>query len=251
MATYVVSDLHGQIDIFKELLKRIDFSEKDYMYVLGDAIDRGPHGIELLQMIKSASNMDLLLGNHEHMMLNSVAKDGSVDDLPGPDADLWFDMNGGDITFEAYSKLPIAERVDLLQWLRTRKVLTLVNVNNKKYCLSHSYYKEDMIDVPYEERTPIKSFSVVWCSPFRFDTYKPISDYNIPDTTFIIGHVPVQRVVEMMDDGIEAYKEANVVLIDGGCAFSVNPNRDKDTYGAICLRLDDMEENVIYMSDVE
>jgi len=40
MATYAISDLHGQYGIFEKLLEVIDFSDDDYMYVLGDAIDR-------------------------------------------------------------------------------------------------------------------------------------------------------------------------------------------------------------------
>ena len=35
--TYVVSDLNGHLDVFRDLLKKISFSEKrDVMYVLGD-----------------------------------------------------------------------------------------------------------------------------------------------------------------------------------------------------------------------
>ncbi|SFQ35506.1 Calcineurin-like phosphoesterase [Butyrivibrio proteoclasticus] len=51
MSTYAISDLHGQYDIFEKLLDVIDFSENDFLYVLGDAIDRGPDGIKILQKI--------------------------------------------------------------------------------------------------------------------------------------------------------------------------------------------------------
>ena len=70
MAIYAISDLHGQYGIFEKLLEVIDFSDDDYMYVLGDAIDRGPDGIRILQRIMSSPNMDLLIGNHEFLMLN-------------------------------------------------------------------------------------------------------------------------------------------------------------------------------------
>lgn len=251
MATYVVSDLHGQFDAFIELLKRISFSDADYMYVLGDAIDRGPHGIHLLQLIKEAPNMDLLIGNHEFMMLNSIALDGSVDCLPGRDADLWIEMNGGDITFEVYKELPEEDRKELIDWLRTRKVSTIVERNNKKYCLTHSFFKDDMIDIAYADCDPTRVFEAVWFSPFRYDVYRPATDYNIPECTFVIGHVPVQRVVEIMEDGFESYQEENIVLIDGGCALSVNPKYDKDAYGIICLCLDDMREITVSMEEVE
>lgn len=40
-------------------------------------------------LIKDAPNMELLIGNHEFMMLNAVAPDGSIDDTPRKDAYLW------------------------------------------------------------------------------------------------------------------------------------------------------------------
>ena len=46
MAIYVVSDIHGYGKLFEKLLETIDFSESDYLYVLGDAIDRGPDDLE-------------------------------------------------------------------------------------------------------------------------------------------------------------------------------------------------------------
>ena len=46
------------------------------LYVIGDAIDRGPDGIKILEYIKKHENMDLILGNHEFLMLNSVPIDG-------------------------------------------------------------------------------------------------------------------------------------------------------------------------------
>lgn len=250
MATYVVSDLHGQFDLFAKLLKKINFNENDFMYILGDAIDRGPDGIRLLQAIKDAPNMDLLIGNHEFLMLQSVSSDGSVA-LTGADATLWTLYNGGEVTYEHYEGLSLEERKGLLEWLNTRKLTTVVTVNDKKYCLTHSFFNEEAIDMELKDIDEEVIWECVWCSPFRPDLYKPIDSYNIPDITFVIGHVPVQHVVEIMEDVFHTYKEENVVLIDGGCAMIVNPKYDKDTYGIICLRLDDMEENVIYMSEVE
>lgn len=104
MATYAISDLHGQYGIFEKLLEVIDFSDDDYMYVLGDAIDRGPDGIRILQKIMTSPNMDLLIGNHEFLMLNSVDLDGSIDSVPGKDADLWLNYNGADHTFSQYKQ---------------------------------------------------------------------------------------------------------------------------------------------------
>ena len=47
---YTVSDLHGYpLEKFKGLLKKIGFSDKDFLYILGDIIDRsGDGGVEML-----------------------------------------------------------------------------------------------------------------------------------------------------------------------------------------------------------
>ena len=42
---YVTSDLHGSFKEFKELLKLINFNDDNYMYILGDVIDRGDEPI--------------------------------------------------------------------------------------------------------------------------------------------------------------------------------------------------------------
>ena len=78
MSTYVVSDLHGQFDIFMRLLEKAHFSPDDKLYMLGDAIDRGPDGIKILQYVMNSENMEFLLGNHELMMLTSVDPDGAA-----------------------------------------------------------------------------------------------------------------------------------------------------------------------------
>ena len=124
MATYAVSDLHGQYDLFIEGLERIGFGESDELYMIGDAIDRGPDGIRILQYVKDHKNMDLLIGNHEFMMMNSVDPNGR-DVCNGPDWMLWLYGNGGNSTFDGYCQLELKERKSLLFWLKRRYVWKL------------------------------------------------------------------------------------------------------------------------------
>lgn len=51
MAHYVMSDLHGEADRFHAMLKKVGFSEDDTLIILGDVVDRGSDGINLLQEI--------------------------------------------------------------------------------------------------------------------------------------------------------------------------------------------------------
>lgn len=39
--TYVASDIHGEYKKYIQMLNKINFSDSDILYVLGDVIDRG------------------------------------------------------------------------------------------------------------------------------------------------------------------------------------------------------------------
>lgn len=39
--TYAMSDLHGRYDLYIKMLEKINFSEGDTLYILGDFVDRG------------------------------------------------------------------------------------------------------------------------------------------------------------------------------------------------------------------
>ena len=71
---YVVSDIHGCYDKYKKLLERIDLSENDTLYVLGDMIDRGPEGFKILLDMAQRPNVVGLMGNHEAMAVDALSK---------------------------------------------------------------------------------------------------------------------------------------------------------------------------------
>ena len=67
---YVTSDLHGcNPKLFQQLLDSAGFGEEDFLFVLGDVIDRGEYGAELLLWLTEQPNVQLILGNHEALML--------------------------------------------------------------------------------------------------------------------------------------------------------------------------------------
>ena len=78
MSTYVMSDLHGQYELYREMLKKIEFdSDVDVLYVLGDILDRGPGSLKLLQKIKDSERVYALAGNLEcmHFLLQEITED--------------------------------------------------------------------------------------------------------------------------------------------------------------------------------
>ena len=74
---YVISDLHGCYGSYMEVMKRL--TSKDHLYILGDVIDREPHGIKILQDIirrqqqpERNPQITFLLGNHEEQFLKTL-----------------------------------------------------------------------------------------------------------------------------------------------------------------------------------
>ena len=72
MATYVISDIHGQYDMFMELVDKIKLKETDTLYILGDILDRGPHPIKTIRKLMEMPNAICLVGNHEFMALECL-----------------------------------------------------------------------------------------------------------------------------------------------------------------------------------
>ena len=92
---YIISDIHGLYSRYEKMLEKINFSNDDLLYVLGDVIDRGDRGIDILLDLMEKDNVEMFLGNHEHMMLTY---------LNNLDNDTWFYReNGGQITFSNFS----------------------------------------------------------------------------------------------------------------------------------------------------
>lgn len=244
MATYVVSDLHGQFEVFIRGLVELEFNDDDFLYVIGDAIDRGPEGVSILNYVRTHDNMDLLIGNHEFMMLNSVDLSGGAN-CNGKDAMLWLYANGGGATLAEYETLSDEERRELLAWLKDRFLIKTIACGGKKICLTHSYYKPDCENKRYRELSYQEVSFIVWSSIWRDDEMTHADDiYGDYDYTFITGHVPVQRVFyKFMPQGdynrLEKVVHGNLINIDGGLASGHSRGLHN---GAIFLRLDDMKE---------
>ncbi len=66
---YVISDIHGDYELFCSLLNRINFSSEDSMYICGDIIDKGPESIRLAKYISELKNVRCIIGNHEFAFL--------------------------------------------------------------------------------------------------------------------------------------------------------------------------------------
>jgi serine/threonine protein phosphatase 1 len=81
---YAIGDIHGQIDLFRNLLSQIEADDaargkaRTQLILLGDFIDRGKGSAELLRRLatlRSARRLIVLKGNHEASMVDALRGD--------------------------------------------------------------------------------------------------------------------------------------------------------------------------------
>jgi len=106
---YAIGDIHGRLDLLKQLLGMIEAAEESWpaehaiLIFLGDYVDRGPDSRGVIELLRTGLperfEHAFLRGNHEEMMLQSLQSAEYFD--------LWA-INGGLATARSYG-LEIAE----------------------------------------------------------------------------------------------------------------------------------------------
>lgn len=76
---YAMSDIHGETELLKEMLKLVDLQDKNNkLILLGDYVDHKSKNYDILTFIKNfqenyRNQVVILLGNHEFMLLEYIA----------------------------------------------------------------------------------------------------------------------------------------------------------------------------------
>ena len=74
----VISDIHGCSRTFKKLLKKIELTKNDQLFILGDAVNKGPNSAKVLNQIlilqQEGYQLFFIRGNHEQIILNCKKK---------------------------------------------------------------------------------------------------------------------------------------------------------------------------------
>lgn len=226
---YVTSDLHGYpLEKFLELLKKAEFSDDDYLFILGDVIDRGKDGARILEWLLYQPNVQLIRGNHETMMLKcdfaftEITTD-SIDALSdeGMRALRHWTRNGGGETLEGLYKLDKETLKDIVEYLREAPLYETVKVGDRSFVLTHSGLGN------YRDGKPLplySEFDMIWHRPFLEDEYSS-------EFTTVFGHTPTWHYGDEFRGRM--IKTRTWINIDTGVAFGLHP---------MLLRLDDMKE---------
>lgn len=213
---YVMSDIHGEYEKYLSILNQIRFSEEDSLFVLGDAIDRGPDPIRVLTDMASRDNVYLIKGNHEALAscvlrrLNvEITRDNAETQL---DAAFMLTMlewqrDGGETTLRAFRGLAREERLDLLDYLDDAPLYDVVDVGERTFVLVHSGLGN------FEEKKKLCEYTFEELACMRHDFER---QYYADRSIYIVcGHTPTLSVTGRA----EIYQSRHNILIDCGATF--------------------------------
>lgn len=232
--TYVLSDAHGHLDYFESVLAQIDLQPDDTLYVLGDVIDRGTHGIEILRQIIAMPNAKMLLGNHEFMMLNALGEpyDGERRNV-SDSCELWY-RNGGVITHRAWSCLPNAQKSEMLDYLKSLPLNIDIEAGGKQFRLVHAADTDFFSH--YKQQYRSQAEYSVW-------ERNALAEMSESGRNYVFGHTGTFMFDPKPAPSI--WRKGDLIGIDCGCA--VKDGFYKPQIGMIkgrlgCIRLDDMRK---------
>lgn len=226
---YVTSDWHGCApETLQALFARAGFSKRDFCFVLGDVIDRGDHGVALLEWLMLQENVELLLGNHEAMLLANrflfeEITEESVDALDGDRMAVlseWLE-NGGEATVAALSARSPEQRAALVEYLAERPLYDVVEAGGRRFFLSHSglsRFDKGKALADYEPE------DFLWNRPQLTDRY-------FDHTLSVFGHTPTGL--------FGAEHRGRIVKTDTWIDVDVGVTAG---YPPALLRLDDLQE---------
>lgn len=226
MAVYAMSDLHGSLDLLRQIQSFLQ--KDDTVYVLGDCGDRGCEPLETIKEVMRDKRFIYLKGNHEEMLVDALCE-FEIQDYYGRCCDLLF-YNGGYETFlqlcDDIHKNSLVKMINKLPLLAT-----YTNKDNKHIVLSHAGFTPNI--------STLTKDTLIWNRKHFRD--EPI-DYS--DIIIVHGHTPKQYICKEL--GLEVpigalwYANNKKVCID---CMTYRTNK------IVLLNLDTFEEHIFKIGD--
>lgn len=215
------------------MLDKIQFSDNDKLYILGDVLDRGPQPIDIIKYIKDKSNITLLKGNHEEMFLEyaTASKFEKMNILRS-----YYAHNGGTTTVDQFEDLASKEQLEIVEYVKRLPLYFLVNINSQDFILVHSGINTTGRFNTVNELMDSQSDEDILWSREEFYMHP-----GVPDYTIVFGHTPVPYLHEYTKTPVEFKiwydtEHADKIGIDCGAVFEQAGGQ------LACMRLDDQEE---------
>lgn len=184
---YAVSDFHGCGKVANKVLNYLQ--PDDTLYFLGDAIDRGPDGIKVFQMLLEDPRVIYLKGNHEDIMYDAlpyiIKEIENVNYYGGSHYNLWYE-NGGQPTIDAIfdSDLTSSELYDMQKAIEEMPLkATYYSSLGHTVILEHAGYTPGNFDYRHGHNS-------LWERSHFHDNWS--KDKEFENVYLVHGHTPVQ-----------------------------------------------------------
>lgn len=200
-----ISDIHGCSRTFKKLLKKVELTKNDQLFLLGDLINKGPNSHEVLDKVlklkEKGYTVFVIRGNHEQLVIQSKRKS-------------------------------IAQRKRTLISLNSMNLLNGKHLNEDYLNLLTSSFHYLELDhfflvhagFNYTKNTFSNKKDMLFTRDFIYNKQL------FAGKQIIVGHTP--KNIRSIKKSVK--NEDDIICIDNGCT---NTN-DKDQGNLICLNLD-------------
>ena len=139
--TYVIADICGNYQKFKELMDNVLIGESDTLYILGNTVDFGDEPMELLEDISMRTNVYAVAGARDYLAARMLhGFDKMLRTGATPDADYIAEMTawvaeGGQTTLDGFRALDADAREGVLDYLSEMTLYEEADVKGKTFIL--------------------------------------------------------------------------------------------------------------------
>lgn len=214
--TYVIGDIHGNREKYELMLNKLNPTDEDAVFVLGDVIDIGDDGIAILQDMMYRTNVYPVLGEHEYLakkFLPLISEKGSVQKaLESTDEndrtlfEKWLTMKS-EKTIEDFMKLSDENKEAVLDYLTEFSPYEELEEGGKVFILCHSGIRNFSAEKPLEDYAE---------EDFIFAE----TDYDkayFSDMYLVTAHTPTVAISKEYSGKV--YSKKRHVAIDCGAAY--------------------------------
>ncbi|MCR5204220.1 MAG: metallophosphoesterase [Lachnospiraceae bacterium] len=237
MARYIMADIHGDMDSFNKMLKKIDFkSGEDFLIINGDVFDRGENGVEIMFMIMDMvkkGDAVMLKGNHE--LFGQMYMEGTLSE------NNWIRFFG-ESTLNSLKELNYEKRSEVLEFIKGLPLYLEYDIPQfGKTVITHTGLMNDYIVTDeigkilvvesIESAAQKDEYNLLISSDIHFWRHEQL---EMLDKYIICGHVPTYQLGQEYTGKI--MKTRKYIDIDAGAGYKSMGGR------LSCYSIDDNKE---------
>ncbi|EOP71034.1 MULTISPECIES: metallophosphoesterase [Bacillus] len=211
----VISDIHGELKLFKELLHKVNFKEEDYLIINGDLCEKGRDSIGVVNYVKDLvennSNVHVVEGNCEVVVEAIVNENPALINYLCTRKNTIFNewLEQLNVSVNEETDIRVVKNILMSHFSKEIKWLTKLPtaIETEDYIFVHAGL-EDRVDWKETERKNAIAMPEFYNKSHRTNKY------------VVVGHWPVVNYSEEAPSNNPVIdKEKKIIAIDGGNAI--------------------------------